>query len=174
VGNPRSDAQVKFFLERYGAASAHWLKLWTERSINPARVSALAKGQFPIRLIERHSKITAKECTKNFMQQAKRADVQDQEPLYQKYINPQWVRLLEVLQMNVEYVRCEGAQLHTADGRHFLDYISGYCVHNAGHNHPRIIAALNFRQFLDRGVGTRPPCRQFHLSFRIAMRGRPS
>jgi hypothetical protein len=69
------------------------------------------------------------------MQQAKRADVQDQEPLYQKYINPQWVRLLEVLQMNVEYVRCEGAQLHTADGRHFLDYISGYCVHNAGHNH---------------------------------------
>jgi ornithine--oxo-acid transaminase len=76
------------------------------------------------------------------MPQAKRADVQDQEPLYQKYINPQWVRLLDVLQMNVEYVRCEGAQLHTADGRHFLDYISGYCVHNAGHNHPRIIAAL--------------------------------
>lgn len=74
------------------------------------------------------------------MLQAKRADIQ--ENLYEKYINPQWVRLLDVLQMNVEYVRCEGAELHTADGRRLIDFISGYCVHNAGHNHPAIIAAL--------------------------------
>ena len=25
------------------------------------------------------------------------------EALYEKYVNPQWVRLLDVLQMNVEY-----------------------------------------------------------------------
>jgi ornithine--oxo-acid transaminase len=74
------------------------------------------------------------------MLQAKRAEAQ--EALYEKYVNPQWVRLLDVLQMNVEYVRCAGAQLHTSDGRRFLDFISGYCVHNTGHNHPRIIAAL--------------------------------
>ena len=74
------------------------------------------------------------------MLQAKSPELQ--ESPYEKFINPQWVRLLDVLQMNVEYVRCEGARLHTADGRSFLDFISGYCVHNAGHNHPRIIAAL--------------------------------
>jgi ornithine--oxo-acid transaminase len=74
------------------------------------------------------------------MLQARRADAP--EGLYEKHINPQWVRLLDVLQMNVEYVRCEGAELHSADGRLLLDFISGYCVHNTGHNHPRIVAAL--------------------------------
>jgi ornithine--oxo-acid transaminase len=62
--------------------------------------------------------------------------------LYEKYVNPQWVRLLDVLQMNVRYSRCIGTELHTEDGRHILDFNSGYCVHNAGHNHPRIKAAI--------------------------------
>src|ERR1700693_4209998 len=62
--------------------------------------------------------------------------------LYERYVNPQWVRLLDVLQMNVEYTRCTGAELHTADGRGILDFNSGYCVHNIGHNHPRVVAAL--------------------------------
>ena len=62
--------------------------------------------------------------------------------LYERYVNPQWVRLLDVLQMNARYVRCSGAELHTADGRRILDFNSGYCVHNVGHNHPRAVAAL--------------------------------
>ena len=64
------------------------------------------------------------------------------ENLYERYVNPQWVRMLDVLQMNVNYVRCRGAELHTTDGRTILDFNSGYCVHNVGHNHPRVIAAL--------------------------------
>src|SRR5580692_10687383 len=64
------------------------------------------------------------------------------ENLYEHYVNPQWVRLLDVLQMDVDYVRCSGAELHTADGRVILDFNSGYCVHNIGHNHPRVVAAL--------------------------------
>jgi ornithine--oxo-acid transaminase len=63
--------------------------------------------------------------------------------LYSEYVNPQWVRLLDLLQMNVEYQRCSGVELHTAEGRCILDFLSGYCVHNAGHNHPRIVAALH-------------------------------
>ena len=59
------------------------------------------------------------------------------ETLYERYVNPQWVRLLDVLQMNVEYVHCKGVELHLADGRVVLDFNSGYCVHNVGHNHPR-------------------------------------
>lgn len=61
---------------------------------------------------------------------------------YEKKVNPQWVRLLDILQLNVNYTRCQGAELHTSDGRRILDFLSGYCVHNAGHNHPAIISAL--------------------------------
>ena len=62
---------------------------------------------------------------------------------YSEYVNPQWVRLLDLLQMNVEYRQCTGVELHTEEGRCILDFLSGYCVHNAGHNHPRIVAALH-------------------------------
>jgi len=61
---------------------------------------------------------------------------------YQEHVNPQWVALLNLLGMNVEYERCLGCELFTKDGRRILDFLSGYCVHNAGHNHPYIIQAL--------------------------------
>jgi ornithine--oxo-acid transaminase len=61
---------------------------------------------------------------------------------YQEYVNPQWVALLNLLDMNVEYQRCFGSELFTKDGRRVLDYLSGYCVHNTGHNHPYIVEAL--------------------------------
>ena len=62
--------------------------------------------------------------------------------LYRQHVNPQWVRLLELLQMNLRYVRCSGTRLYADDGREVLDFLSGYCVHNIGHNHPQVIAAL--------------------------------
>jgi ornithine--oxo-acid transaminase len=62
--------------------------------------------------------------------------------LYANSVNPQWVKLLNVLQMNVSYDKCLGAELFTSGGRRILDFLSGYCVHNAGHNHPDIIQAL--------------------------------
>ncbi|HEY1495757.1 MAG TPA: aminotransferase class III-fold pyridoxal phosphate-dependent enzyme, partial [Candidatus Solibacter sp.] len=62
--------------------------------------------------------------------------------LYSDHVNPQWVKLLELLQMNVQYERCAGSELFTTEGRRILDFLSGYCVHNAGHNHPSIVAAL--------------------------------
>ncbi|MGC1452903.1 MAG: aspartate aminotransferase family protein [Candidatus Sulfotelmatobacter sp.] len=61
---------------------------------------------------------------------------------YAKRVNPEWVRLLDLLQMNVRYERCVGAELFTADGRRILDFLSGYCVHNVGHNHPDVVSAL--------------------------------
>jgi len=61
---------------------------------------------------------------------------------YSDHVNPQWVRLLDILQMNVRYRRCAGAELETTDGRRILDFLSGYCVHNTGHNHPVITQAL--------------------------------
>jgi ornithine--oxo-acid transaminase len=70
------------------------------------------------------------------------------EKLYQEHVNPQWVRLLNVLDMNVRYTSCQGTELHTEDGRCVIDFLSGYCVHNTGHNHPRIVGAL--QEELDR------------------------
>ena len=61
---------------------------------------------------------------------------------YADHVNPQWVRLLNLLDMNVSYERCVGTELFSIGGRQMLDFLSGYCVHNTGHNHPRIIAAL--------------------------------
>ena len=78
---------------------------------------------------------------------------------YLEHVNPQWVRLLNVLQMNVRYTRCTGAELFSEDGRRFIDFLSGYCVHNAGHNHPEILAALHHE--LDRQG---PAMLQSHVS----------
>jgi ornithine--oxo-acid transaminase len=62
---------------------------------------------------------------------------------YINHVNPQWVRLLSLLQMQTEYGLCSGAELHTVNGDVILDFLSGYCVHNTGHNHPAIIEALH-------------------------------
>ena len=61
---------------------------------------------------------------------------------YATYVNPQWQRLLSVLGMDVRYDHCAGAELFTSDGRCIVDFLSDYCVHNTGHNHPEIIAAI--------------------------------
>ncbi len=61
---------------------------------------------------------------------------------YAQHVNRQWVRLLDLLQMNVRYERCVGAELFTSDGRCIVDFLSGYCVHNVGHNHPEVVRAL--------------------------------
>jgi ornithine--oxo-acid transaminase len=70
------------------------------------------------------------------------------ESLYQQHVNPQWSRLLHLMGLDARYQRCSGAELRTSDGRTITDFLSGYCVHNAGHNHPAIVAAV--RDELDR------------------------
>ncbi len=42
----------------------------------------------------------------------------------------------------VEFVRGEGARLWDVDGREYLDFFAGLSVHNAGHCHPQIVAAI--------------------------------
>ena len=61
---------------------------------------------------------------------------------YANHVNPVWVKLLDTLGMNVNYTHASGSELHTSDGRTILDCLSGYCVHNVGHNHPFVVAEL--------------------------------
>ena len=43
----------------------------------------------------------------------------------------------------VEFVRGEGARLWDSEGREYLDFFAGLSVHNAGHCHPQIVAAVS-------------------------------
>ncbi len=54
-----------------------------------------------------------------------RARAEDASRSYERCVNPQWVRLLDLLGMKVRYVRCQGAELYTDDGRRILDFLSG-------------------------------------------------
>jgi len=42
----------------------------------------------------------------------------------------------------VEFVRGDGARLWDADGHEYLDFLAGISVCNAGHCHPRVVAAI--------------------------------
>ena len=80
-----------------------------------------------------------KETSNKLIETARSTLVQD----YADHVNPQWVRLLRLLQMDKEYAHCQGVELTTAEGGKILDFLSGYCVHNTGHNHPYIIDRLH-------------------------------
>jgi acetylornithine/N-succinyldiaminopimelate aminotransferase len=43
----------------------------------------------------------------------------------------------------VEFVRGRGARLWDGEGNEYLDFFAGLSVHNAGHCHPRIVAAIS-------------------------------
>jgi ornithine--oxo-acid transaminase len=77
---------------------------------------------------------------------------------YAAHVNHQWVRLLDVLDMNVRYVHGAGEELFAADGSTYLDFLSGYGVYNVGHGHPRLVADLQAE--LERG---RPGMLQSHV-----------
>jgi acetylornithine/succinyldiaminopimelate/putrescine aminotransferase len=66
-----------------------------------------------------------------------------QQPLYEMYVNPQWVQLLDVLGMNADYTHCAGSELFTEDGRRILDFNSGYCVHNVRHKIESIVDLMH-------------------------------
>jgi predicted acetylornithine/succinylornithine family transaminase len=62
--------------------------------------------------------------------------VSELQALEERYVMPTYRRA------PVEFVRGEGARLWDVDGREYLDFFAGLSVHNAGHCHPRIVAAI--------------------------------
>jgi acetylornithine/N-succinyldiaminopimelate aminotransferase len=54
-----------------------------------------------------------------------------------RYVMPTYARA------PVEFVRGSGARLWDAQGKEYLDFFAGLSVHNAGHCHPRIVAAIS-------------------------------
>ena len=62
--------------------------------------------------------------------------------LHAKFINPAWVKSMELIGYDRIYTRAEGCYLWDKRGRRYLDCASGFCVSNVGHNHPVIRQAL--------------------------------
>ena len=69
----------------------------------------------------------------------KRSDVH---ALYRRFVNPDGVDLLETFDYGRHFARAEGCRLFDDEGREYLDLLAGFGVHNIGHNHPRLIEAL--------------------------------
>jgi ornithine--oxo-acid transaminase len=62
--------------------------------------------------------------------------------LHEQYINPQFVRVLRTIGFDKVYERSEGAYFYDAEGREYLDFLSGYGSFNIGRNHPVVRKAI--------------------------------
>jgi ornithine--oxo-acid transaminase len=63
--------------------------------------------------------------------------------LHTRYVNPQMARVLKTLGFDRLYERGEGCYLYDADGRRYLDFLSGFGVFALGRGHPVIKQALH-------------------------------
>jgi len=62
--------------------------------------------------------------------------------LYERHVNPAFVRLLGVLGYGRVMTRAQGVWLWDHEGRRYLDALAGFGSVNLGHNHPRLLARL--------------------------------
>ncbi|MDI3316406.1 MAG: aspartate aminotransferase family protein [Bacillota bacterium] len=62
--------------------------------------------------------------------------------LYRRYVNPGLAALLGSVGFDRRYVRASGVSVWDAEGNEYWDFLGGYGAVNQGHNHPRIVAAL--------------------------------
>lgn len=63
--------------------------------------------------------------------------------LHRRYINPQFVRVLEIIGFNRNYISAKGARLTDVNGQEVLDFLSGFGVFNIGRNHPLVAQVLH-------------------------------
>ena len=63
--------------------------------------------------------------------------------MYRRHVNPRWAEFLEVLGLDANFHTCSGEIIRTSTGRDIVDFVSGYCVYNLGHNHPTVLSALH-------------------------------
>lgn len=62
--------------------------------------------------------------------------------LHRRYVNPQLVRVVEVIGYNRNYTRAGGVRLTDEKGREVLDFLAGFGVFNIGRNHPLVAQVL--------------------------------
>ena len=58
------------------------------------------------------------------------------------YGNSGLATLLGMLGLERQFVRAEGSYLWDSEGNRYLDFLAGYGALSLGHNHPRVLHAL--------------------------------
>jgi putrescine aminotransferase len=61
---------------------------------------------------------------------------------FARHVNPAFVRLLGMLGYGRVFVRASDVRLWDDEGREYLDLLAGFGAVNVGHNHPRLVRAL--------------------------------
>lgn len=61
---------------------------------------------------------------------------------HRRFINPELIHLMGILNFDKCFVRAEGTSLWDAEGHEYLDFLGGYGALNLGHNHPEVLAAI--------------------------------
>lgn len=62
--------------------------------------------------------------------------------LHEKHINPAFVKTIRTIGFDKSYVRGQGEWLFDAEGRRYLDLLTGWGVFALGRNHPRVRSIL--------------------------------
>lgn len=62
--------------------------------------------------------------------------------LHARHINPTFVEAMGIFGCGRDYVRAEGVQLWDAEGREYIDFLSGFGAVPLGQNHPDVKAAV--------------------------------
>jgi ornithine--oxo-acid transaminase len=62
--------------------------------------------------------------------------------LAENYLNPNWVKVLRILNMDKSFTKAQGSYLFDAEGNRYLDMHSGEGVASLGHNNPEIRTVL--------------------------------
>ncbi len=58
-----------------------------------------------------------------------------------RYINPAWIKVLDLLGYGRSFVRAEGTRMWDAEGRAYVDFLAGCGSVPLGYNHPELVAA---------------------------------
>jgi putrescine aminotransferase len=89
-----------------------------------------------------------------------------------QYINPAWIKVLDLLGYGRVFVRAEGTKMWDAEGRAYVDFLAGCGSVPLGYNHPEIIAAAeaSFRASLPSFVQLAPPHQAGLLAEMLASR----
>ncbi|MCL6635702.1 MAG: aspartate aminotransferase family protein [Peptococcaceae bacterium] len=62
---------------------------------------------------------------------------------HKNYLNAGLVTMMGLLGFDRQYVRAQGTHVWDSDGNRYLDFLGAYGALNLGHNHPRVLAALD-------------------------------
>jgi putrescine aminotransferase len=62
---------------------------------------------------------------------------------HRRHLNPRYVTLLKLVDLDRLFVRASGVHVWDSDGNQYVDFLGGFAALSVGYNHPRICAAID-------------------------------